>query len=256
MTALRKFLFDYDFEVVEKPVEITEETAAEETGPEVIDPVFKGEYLEISFDAGFDAGKEEGVREASGEIEKQVLETLAKMAENLNVIFENQKEANAAAARDAVSAALAVSRKVLPDLGERNALGEVQRMVESVLEKVIDEPRLVVRTNEQIHEQLAERIDAMRQSGNFHGDIILQACTELPVGDCRVEWGNGGAERNMESVWREIDEIIERNLGGKPESAAAEAVEPPGESAKETPGEANGVADTDETETSIETEGD
>ena len=125
MTALRKFLFDDDFEVVNKPVEITEEgeEGIEEVESEVVAPLFTGECLEASFDAGFEAGKEEGVLEAASEIEKLTSDSLAKMVKSLNAIFDNQKEVNAITARDAVSAALAVSRKVLPGLSERNALG-------------------------------------------------------------------------------------------------------------------------------------
>lgn len=211
MTALKKFLFDIDFDSPEKPDETEKKADAEEIEPEKAEPVFKQECLEIAFDAGFDAGKEEGVRETLDGIEKQTAESLAKMAEGLNGLFNKQKEANSAAARDAIAAALAVARKILPGLSEGNALGEVERVVESVLKKITGEPKVAAKVNNHICEQLAKRIGVMRQNSNFHGELTLQADPELSKDDCKIEWSGGGAERDMKSLWREIDAIIERS---------------------------------------------
>ena len=36
----------------------------------------------------------------------------------------------------------------------------------------------------------------------------------IEEGDCQIEWESGGASRNVASMWQEIDEILNRNLGG------------------------------------------
>lgn len=212
MTVVRKFLFDIDFEDEKPPAEEVEDIV-EYVEPEVIEPVFKGYNLEISYDAGFDDGREEGIRESSSAIQQQVSETLKIMMQNLSEIYSIQEKANADAARDAMTAALAVARKVLPTLGERDALGEVERMIEMTIKKVIDEPRIVVRVNEKLHDQMLEHINALIKDGRFESRLILQPDADLPIGDCKIDWGSGGAERNMDAMWREIDAIIERNLG-------------------------------------------
>lgn len=210
MTALKKFLFDVDFDTPEKPVEV-EKAIAEESAPKVVDPVFKKECLEIAFDVGLDAGKEDGVRATLTTIEKQTADYLAKIADSMNALFQNQKEANSIAARDAIAVALAVAQKILPDLSEKNALGDVERMIESVLKKIVEEPKVLVKVNDKICEQLATRIGVMRQNGNYRGELVLQADAELSKGDCNIQWSSGGAERDMKSLWREIDAIIEQN---------------------------------------------
>ena len=35
----------------------------------------------------------------------------------------------------------------------------------------------------------------------------------MSVGDCRLEWGDGSAERNVAALWDSIDDIIESNIG-------------------------------------------
>ncbi|OHC74785.1 MAG: hypothetical protein A3G18_10075 [Rhodospirillales bacterium RIFCSPLOWO2_12_FULL_58_28] len=211
MTVVRKFLFDVDFKEETPLIEKTEDVV-EDVEPEVIEPVFKGYNLEISYDAGFDDGKEEGIREASSAVQQQTSETLKTIMKNLSDIYGIQEKANVVEARNAMAAALAVARKALPALGERNALGEIERMIEMILKKVIDEPQVTVRVNDKLHDQILEHVEALVKSGNFKGKLILQPDSALPISDCKIDWGSGGAERNMEVLWQEIDAIIERNF--------------------------------------------
>ena len=44
----------------------------------------------------------------------------------------------------------------------------------------------------------------------FKGEFAIVA-----AGDCRVEWEAGGSKRDMDLLWQEIDEIVERNLSGE-----------------------------------------
>ena len=47
------------------------------------------------------------------------------------------------------------------------------------------------------------------QSG-YEGKIVLIAEEALLPGDARVEWADGGAERDSARLWRQIDEIVAR----------------------------------------------
>ncbi|HIE19593.1 MAG TPA: hypothetical protein EYP72_00990 [Rhodospirillales bacterium] len=44
----------------------------------------------------------------------------------------------------------------------------------------------------------------------FKGEFAIVA-----AGDCRVECEAGGSKRDMDLLWQEIDEIVERNLSGE-----------------------------------------
>ena len=44
----------------------------------------------------------------------------------------------------------------------------------------------------------------------FKGEFAIVA-----AGDCRVECESGGSKRDMDLLWQEIDEIVERNLSGE-----------------------------------------
>lgn len=241
MTVARKYLFEVDFEAVEKPKVVVGEIV-EEAEPEVVEPVFKDYHLEESYDAGFEAGLEEGLRNAEKTIEKNVSEILTKMLNGMPDLFTIQKEANASAAHDAMAAALAVSRKILPGLSERNALGEVERMVKMTLEKVIDEPQVVVRVNTDLLDSMSERIETLAKNGNFEGRVLVQADADLQVDACRIEWSSGGADRDMNALWKEIDGIIECNFDNGTEDEPA---------VEETGIQADGELDTVSAEASV-----
>src|SRR3546814_7302027 len=66
-----------------------------------------------------------------------------------------------------------------------------------------------------------------RSRSGFEGKLVFLADERLKTGDLRVEWADGGAERNQKALWQEIDAVIARVLAptagdGKqtPQSAA------------------------------------
>ena len=251
MPALKKFLFDTPFDTpVSRPEKPEEEKAneAEESQPEEeIPPTYSEEEVNAAREEGFAAGKKEGIAEAANATQHQIMELLKKMEGQYTKLFRIQNESNAATTRDATAVAVVVARKVLPDLNQRNALGEVEKFAEMALEKVIMEPHVVMRVNPRIQGPLAERIDALIAGKEYAGQIKLMADDGIPVGDCRMEWRNGGAERNLAAKMREIDEIIERNLGssvtvtdgaaGDSETAAGEGLQSIGVESREPPPE-------------------
>lgn len=34
----------------------------------------------------------------------------------------------------------------------------------------------------------------------------------MAVGDCLLEWDNGGTERNVQNLWQDVDSVVERYL--------------------------------------------
>ena len=219
MTAVKKFLFDTVFDGLGEALPEAEDQGVAEDGPqqeaeaqEEQPPTFSQEDVGAARQEGFAAGKDEGLREAGDATERQLAETLATIGRRLPEFFELQQRANATAAADAVAVAVAIARKVLPDLAERNALGEIERMVKAAMPRILEEPRLVLRVNEALKDALAERLEAVIAGSGYEGKVVSRADADLSVGDCRVEWADGGAERDSAALWQEIDAIIEQNL--------------------------------------------
>ena len=155
MTAVKKFLFDPSFDESpllpqdEEPVVEEEAEAVEE---EVIVPTFSEAEVNAARDEGFARGKEEGIRESSDAFERHIIDVLKTVDERLSHLIAGQEQSNTANAGNAVTVAVSVVRKIFPHLDRRNALDEVERLVEQSMEKVINEPRVTIHVNDALHD--------------------------------------------------------------------------------------------------------
>ena len=206
MTAVKKFLFEPTF-------------GASETGDgEASQKEFEGgtatsRQVDAAREEGFAAGREEGIRAAANTTEHRITESLTALMERLSELFRMQDEANTDTARNAITVAITIARKMFPDLASRNALGEVERVAGMAMEKVLNDSPMVVRVNPELRDPLAQRIDAHTAGTAAEGRVTVSGDADLPMGDCRIEWRDGGAERDTAAMWKGIDAIIERNMG-------------------------------------------
>lgn len=234
MTAITKFMFDIEFDstgpvaapVKEEPPEPAPEEEAEEEEEEEELPGYSEAQLEEAKAESFESGKLEGAREAASTIEKETLQTLQAISQHITELFGKQEQANSVLLRDSIGIATTITRKLFPAMNESNSLGEVSRLVEHTLLRLIEEPRVVIRVNPDLLEALGERVDGLKAGAGYEGRIVLKEDTALPYGDCRMEWGDGSAERNVAALWQSIDDIVNGNLGiESDEEADSSAVE-------------------------------
>ncbi len=218
MASYRKYMFDLDFDQPqraaaveaepEEPEEPEEEAEPEPPPP----PTFTEEELAFARDAAFEEGRQAGFTEASEQIERLTASALAALNDQMATLFRQQEEAQDANARAAVRVAQAALKKVLPAACEIHAFAEVTRLVEDVVGHILDEPRIIVKVAEPLVDGVREKLEAACQAHGFEGRVVVQADSRLAVGDARVEWTDGGAERDQSRLWQEIEGTIERAL--------------------------------------------
>ncbi len=123
---------------------------------------------------------------------------------------------------------MTVVRKLFPSLAQRHGLDEVEGLVAECLGRLRDEPRVVVRVADELLDPLKAHMDRLSEHSGFEGRVVLLADEGLSDSDVRVEWADGGAERDSGRLWREIDEILARALGPTRQKAEPEhAVDAP-----------------------------
>ena len=223
MTPEKKFLFDHRFDAV-LPLEeqagedeLSAEAVANENGPP---NTFSEDDLARAHAQGLAEGREQAGAEASVTVERCVADALDSLGDRLSELFAHRQDVAAQAVGDATMVATAIARKMVPEFYRRNAASEIEHAVATILDRMLEKPKLTVRTDESLCDELSERIAALTEQRNFAGQVMVTADPKIGEGDCRVEWSGGGAELNSAARWREIDAIIERNLGGAPEADA------------------------------------
>ena len=216
MPAAKKFMFETIFEdevlpkiSVELPPDVLEDEEAE---PEEVIPTFSLEELEDARKEGFQAGKEEGLNASLDSIERQISATLSNLENQITRIIDTQTDANEETSNLSLSVAVSIARKMLPELASRNALNEIELVIKDVLPRLIDEPRITVRVHGNVEADITSRLETLTSNLGYEGVIAVNPDSDLDIGDCRLEWSCGGAERNTKALWRDIDDILTRNF--------------------------------------------
>ncbi len=235
MTAVRKFLFDRSFDDEKPEVVEEQEHEEEEEEPEEVVPTFSEEEVNAAREEGFAAGKEEGISEAAEATERNILAVMGQLGEKFSNLFKAKETADAAILESAISVAVGIARKIFPALNDKNALGEVERMVVETLEHLLEEPIVTLYLNSALLAPFEERMEALKTQAGFKGEVKVKAGEDVAPGDCRIEWSGGGAKRDSDELWQKIDEIVERNLSGEPQEAEAAPEAPEPETAAPAP---------------------
>lgn len=224
MTRATRFLFDVSFDEPDEAGVAVAEVAEEVPPEEVVEaaPVFSEEELTAARAEAFAAGREQAAREAASSQERRVADAMVLIGERMEGLFQAQREALVNLNGNATAIASAVTRKIFPELNRRNGLDEIARLVQLSLERVMDEPRIVIHVNPELRDHLSGRIQELQQRSGFDGKLVLLADPGTAFGDCRLEWAEGGAERNTAALWHQIDGIIEGYLDATCTSLAGE----------------------------------
>jgi flagellar assembly protein FliH len=236
MTAIKKFMFDVTFDAeeasenldveVENEDQSDEEEILEDIIEEEILPTFSEDELEAAKKEAYETGMQDGTQQSSETIERETLNIIRIISQSITELFGIQEQANNRMVSDGVGIASAIIRKLFPDLNENNGVSEIERLIETTLLRLIEEPRVVIRVNPVLTEAIDKRIDGLKAGSGYEGRIVLKEDEKISLGDCRIEWGDGSAERNSSMVWQAIDEIVSGHLGEMiPEATSKEAVE-------------------------------
>lgn len=155
-----------------------------------------------------EAGVAAGRAAAAKEIEARSAATLDAMRKAIAPALADLPAILEQHMRAAVGAAVEVVRRLYPTLAERNDLAEIEALARECLSHLAGEPRLVVRVADAELDTLKPRLDAVATQAGFAGRVILFADPQLQPGQVRIEWADGGAERDPARIWSEIDGVL------------------------------------------------
>lgn len=142
--------------------------------------------------------------------------SLAAIAESLIRMTGELEAAVKTMRQDSAAIAIEVGRKLAEVALEAFPLKEIEALLTDCLHKLHDEPRIVVRLAPANAEALRADIDALCQQHAFAGRVVILAEPALTGSDCRVEWADGGVERDLASAFSAIEQSAERWRSSNP----------------------------------------
>lgn len=226
MTYMQKYLFDTSFDPEDMRREEEARRRAKEAAAKAeaearskpkapakpAEPTFSKADVTAARSEGYAAGEEAGRAAALHGAQEKLGEALAAVSRQLAPLIGQRRLDQETMVEQSVQIALAISRKVLPELARRKGLAEIEALVRDCLRDMSEEPRIVIRVSDDMLDLMRARLDPIAQSLGFPGSIVLLAEPSFGPADCRVEWADGGAERLAGQAWHEIDEAVARFL--------------------------------------------
>lgn len=198
---VRKFLFDLSFHDEAKHKKSSQPPA-----------VFSREELDAARKESYESGFAAGGKAAAESAQQQANAVLEKIDRQLALLIERGQQQWQKILAHSRGTAIAIVRKLMPFCAEKYGVQEIEDLVSRALTEMAHEPRLVVRVGEAQFEAISEKIGALAQQKAYAGKIAVLCENGLGPADCRVEWSDGGVERNMDALWREIEKIASQGV--------------------------------------------
>ena len=192
----RRFLFDQSFDAAAVRVP--------ERKPVTLKPEQVDALKQESFDDGFAAGHKVGAEEQLS----QLMTTLEALGGRVEGLMQARDAMYRALEVETRAAILAIACRMLPAFVAQHGTGEIEALFAQALASMVKEPRLVVRVHEQQCELLNERFLALAAVQAYAGRVVVMADETIKLGDCRIEWAEGGIERRIEGTWNAIEQIV------------------------------------------------
>jgi flagellar assembly protein FliH len=204
VASTAKFLFDQDFAPAAAPAE--KPLTSAEHALRLAEVETKG------FRDGFEAAEKEGTAVAARRTAiafEQIGDAIERLRRSVTEI-EQRIEA------EAIELALAVARKLAPELVAREPFGEIAALATECFRQLQSAPHVIVRVNDSLLETARGQLEQIAHTRGFDGRLVVVAEPEIAVGDCKIEWADGGVVRDQARVDAAITTAIGRYLGARP----------------------------------------
>jgi flagellar assembly protein FliH len=114
--------------------------------------------------------------------------------------------------REAASLALVAAKKLAFEAVAALPEADVEAALREAIHQAIAEPRIVLRAAPNVVAVLKDKLDELAHETGYEGRIVASPESGMKSGDCRIEWRGGGAERSMDRLEEEINEVVARRF--------------------------------------------
>lgn len=157
---------------------------------------------------GFEAGRIEGEKTElarSAQALQASGEALGQQTAKLLSAFDNMRKQTLG---DAVALSQTISKKLATQLIEREPVAELQPLIAECMASIDKAPHLVIRCHPDTADAVRDVAEQHMNTSGFEGRLVIMGEPDIALGDGRVEWVDGGIERNSETISNDIDKAI------------------------------------------------
>jgi flagellar assembly protein FliH len=203
MTAPGRFMFDNDFG-----------PAAKQAPPAISVAQHEAAIAEAET-RGYRNGMSAAEAQARTEAERRLASAFERIANGLEQLRTSLKAVEDRFEAEAVEVALAVGRKLATELIAREPFAEVAALADQCFRELQAAPHLVVRVNGALYGDAKAKLEEMARARGFDGRLVVMAEADIALGDCRIEWADGGLKRDRAQTEAAIAEAVGRYIASR-----------------------------------------
>ena len=166
--------------------------------------------LQEAEDKALRRGFEQGKAEAEAEAAQRTAAALEAVAGALKNLDNGLGAIEARLETEAVEVAVAVARKLAPALIAREPFAEIAALASSCFRNLVKTPHVAVRVNDAMLDVARQRLDEIVHRCGLESRLVVLAEPDLAPGDCRIEWADGGINRDSTAIAAAIEEAVAR----------------------------------------------
>jgi flagellar assembly protein FliH len=163
-------------------------------------------------------GFRKGVNAAEAKIEGRATSALERIGQAIAAMAQGLAAVEARLEAESVEVAVAVARKLAPELIATAPLAEITALASSCFHQLVAAPHVVVRVAPPLYEIAQPRLDQIAHLHGFQGRLVVLADPAVAIGDCRIEWADGGVSRDREATQSAIGEAVDRYVTARRET--------------------------------------
>jgi flagellar assembly protein FliH len=195
-----KYMFDEDFATGEKPTITVVEAERRRADAEA-----------QAHRKGYAAGQAQAQAEAA----QRIGAALGLIADGLTRLDRALGDIETRLETEAVAVAVAVAAKLAPQLIAREPFVEISALATECFHQLVTTPHIVVRIGADIYDTAKDRLEEIARTRGFQGRLLVTPDPAMAAGDCRIEWADGGVNREQAATLSAIDDVVGRYVAAR-----------------------------------------
>jgi flagellar assembly protein FliH len=208
MTQPAKFLFDNDF-------------ATGASRSDALTPAAVAARVAEAEQQGYRSGFANGQAEATAETQRRLAVALDRISGAIGTIAAGLAQIEARMETEAVEVAIATARQLCAQLLQREPMAEISALMMDCFRHLVVTPHIAIRINDALYEQGRAHIEDLGRRHGFEGRLVILADPDIELGDCRIEWADGGVTRERAATDAKITELVNRYMTARENAAGA-----------------------------------
>ncbi len=154
----------------------------------------------------------EGRLEGEADSSARLAAALEQVSARLEILAGNLALIESAASGEAIRFAHAFARKLTGRLLDSAPMAQVEDAARAIFDDLRGQPHVAVRVAPELVDAAKERLAAISRERGFEGRLIVLGEPEIPSGDVRIEWADGGIVRERARAEENLSACIEQAL--------------------------------------------